>query len=255
MTGVLQCFCEDQKEKGVEDIRDRVFETENGPIQVKERPIQEPICDEYFGDIAWSGYLNQFVGYIIVSFNYVIRVLLIYLIGKIGHPTESQLTQSIKSAVFACQFFNTGILLILTNANREEVDLPIIGTLLNGLYPDFTAKWYNDIGVSLVKTMRFNAFFPIIEFFMWWGMKVGFRILDRSFTCNKNRTKKSTVQQYIDLYAGPAYLMHFKYSTMLNVTFITMMYGVGIPMLYPIAFISIFVLYSVERLCIAYYYK
>ena len=78
-------------------------------------------------------------------------------------------------------------------------------------------------------------------------MKVGFRCLDRRFSRNKNNTKKKNVQQYVDLYAGPIYLMHFKYSTMLNVTFITMMYGVGVPVLYPIALVSFIVLYVVER--------
>ena len=84
--------------------------------------------------------------------------------------------------------------MILTNANREEANLPLVSSLFNGLYPDFTAEWYNDIGASLVATMKTNAYFPIIEFFGFWGMAVGKRILDRGFGCNKNKTKKATVQ-------------------------------------------------------------
>ena len=49
--------------------------------------------------------------------------------------------------------------------------------------------------------------------------------------------------------------MHYKYSTILNVTFVTLMYGVGIPMLFPIALANFIVLYVLERLLITYYYK
>jgi len=39
------------------------------------------------------------------------------LISFIGYYTESQQTLVIKSSIFISQFFNTAILLILTNAN------------------------------------------------------------------------------------------------------------------------------------------
>jgi len=49
--------------------------------------------------------------------------------------------------------------------------------------------------------------------------------------------------------------MHYKYSSILNVTFVTFMYGLGIPILFPIAFVFFCFLYILERLLITYYYK
>lgn len=46
--------------------------------------------------------------------------------------------------------------------------------------------------------------------------------------------------QYIALYSGNDYVMHFKYSSVLNVVFITMMYGVGMPLLFPLAAFNFF---------------
>jgi hypothetical protein len=63
------------------------------------------------------------------------------------------------------------------------------------------------------------------------------------------------MQLYIDIYSGPEYMIHFKYSGMMNITFITMMYGLGMPILFPIAAWAYFVLYSVERLLVAYFYQ
>ena len=37
--------------------------------------------------------------------------------------------------------------------------------------------------------------------------------------------------------------MHYKYSTLLNVVFVTMMYGLGMPILFPIACLSMVILY------------
>ena len=96
---------------------------------------------------------------------------------------------------------------------------------------------------------------PIIEFFISWGMKTGFRLLDRSFTSDYYRSKKRSVQLYVDTYSGPEFMIHFRYSTILVITFVTLMYGTLLPLLFPIAAWSFFVLYSLERLLVCYYYK
>lgn len=41
----------------------------------------------------------------------------------------------------------------------------------------------------------------------------------------------------------------------MNVAFVSFMYGAGMPLLFPIAACTLFVLYSVERLLVAYSYR
>lgn len=41
----------------------------------------------------------------------------------------------------------------------------------------------------------------------------------------------------------------------MNITFVTFMYGLALPLLFPIALIAFFVLYITERLTITYYYR
>lgn len=57
------------------------------------------------------------------------------------------------------------------------------------------------------------------------------------------------------MYSGPEYFMHFKYSTIMNVCFVTFMYGLAIPMLFPIAFFCFLILYISERIQLTYFYK
>jgi len=49
--------------------------------------------------------------------------------------------------------------------------------------------------------------------------------------------------------------MHYKYSAMLNITFVTMMYGAGMPYLFPVAAISFLSLFIVENYMLFYVYK
>lgn len=68
-------------------------------------------------------------------------------------------------------------------------------------------------------------------------------------------TKTTTLQQYVNLYSGPAHAMHFKYATLMNTVYVTFMFGVALPILFPIAAFTFFNMYIVERVLLAYYYK
>lgn len=49
--------------------------------------------------------------------------------------------------------------------------------------------------------------------------------------------------------------MHYKYSTILNITYVTMLYGLGLPILFPIAILSYFIFWMTERYQVAYTYQ
>jgi len=50
-------------------------------------------------------------------------------------------------------------------------------------------------------------------------------------------------------------MMHFKYSSVIMQIVVSFMYGMQIPLLFPIALFGIFNMYMNERLLLAYYYK
>lgn len=102
--------------------------------------------------------------------------------------------------------------------------------------------------------MIFNMFFPIIEFFLFYGIRLAKRFWDSGLTL-RTTTKSKTIDAFVLLYSGPIYTIHYKYSYLLNITFITFTFGAGIPLLFPIALGSFVVLYIVERLAVAYSYQ
>ena len=68
-------------------------------------------------------------------------------------------------------------------------------------------------------------------------------------------TKTTQIYKYMDLYSGPEYKIHFKYSYLLNTTYVCMMYGLGMPILFPIAALHFFVFWATERYQLAYTYQ
>lgn len=50
-------------------------------------------------------------------------------------------------------------------------------------------------------------------------------------------------------------MIHFRYSTILNIVFICSMYGTAMPLVFPIALLAFVILYISERLQIFYFYK
>ena len=57
---------------------------------------------------------------------------------------------------------------------------------------------------------------------------------------------------YKEIYSGKIYEIHFKWSDTLNVLYVTLMYGLGMPILFPIAAFSMINNWVAERITLAY---
>ena len=99
---------------------------------------------------------------------------------------------------------------------------------------------------------------PYIEVMIAMIMKQIFRILDRGSSGSVDSTKqskKTTKQAFIDLYSGPVYMIHFKYSTVIMQVYIAFAYGLFVPFLFITSTIGVINMYIVERLCMYYFYQ
>ena len=162
------------------------------------------------------------------------------------------------TAVFWITFINYGIIYLLASwDNRSVKDDTLWGDLFSGLYPDFNALWFNDVGALVVAIMVSNMYWPPLEFVMFWGIRLFFRMIDQRtfFPIDEYQTSCKTMQAFVDTYSGPEFTLHYKYSYILVVVYVTFLYGAGLPILFPIAFFSLLGLYIVERLMMAYSYR
>lgn len=103
--------------------------------------------------------------------------------------------------------------------------------------------------------MMIMAVWPYIEISIFGGIRTLTKCLDAPCFCfgSRTTTKATTQFRYITIWAGPEYLMHFKYSSILTQVFVTFMYGPLLPVLIPQCAFGLFNLYIVEKWSLYYY--
>ena len=131
-----------------------------------------------------------------ISIN-VVNVILEFIIDAtilyIREDEKSSQRRTLLLALFITQFFNTGILLLMASADFSESNNPILRLTLSGLYTDFTSKWFSDVGAILVSTTIINAFIPLIEFLITFGITKFLQYRDRSYTNDTYVTKCESI--------------------------------------------------------------
>lgn len=187
--------------------------------------------------------------------NFILKTVNIKSVQFIGLFTEGNQNSFIMTFYFISSFLNTGIILLLVNANLEFS--PISFVPINNLYTDLDRYWYMDIGATFVKSQVILASMPIFLFFGMKGMQVAFRMLDAGFCyfytpMEQRRTKKRSMKLYRDLWSGLPYTMYAQYTSVLVMVFVSFMYGLILPILFPITLFGLIVMYINERLQLAY---
>ena len=200
---------------------------------------------------------NFFTGFIVVV-NIILTTIVIKLITWIGYDTHSEQISKITNGVFVAQFFNTALVLPLVQANASQI-FPALKPIFHAKYYDYDDDWYAQVGYLLVQTMAINCFVPIAAQCATVTVAYMKRWLDQGFERDPAeapyKTKKTQVGPYVTLHSGPNYMVHQKYSQLFNVTFVTCLYGAGMPLLFPIAALSYFNIYWLEKLNVAWFYK
>lgn len=79
---------------------------------------------------------------------------------------------------------------------------------------------------------------------------------DQSWIKDKAKARYSTkctqIMQFLEIHSGPDHEVHVKYAEVLNVVFVTLMYGPGLPVLYLVAVIHYFIYWNVARYSVVY---
>ena len=109
--------------------------------------------------------LGNGISFIIVAVNTILSKVIIQLVSWIGLPTQSQRLGTISNGIFMAQFFNTGFLLLLVNANFEQYKrLPNwVREVFTGPFSDYTPDWYDDVGAKITQTMLINSVMPYVN--------------------------------------------------------------------------------------------
>jgi hypothetical protein len=103
--------------------------------------------------------------------------------------------------------------------------------------------------------MCINAILPYVALFQGWAVPWIFRKIDMKFGNDRYVTKQKSMSKYKNLWSGGDYIMHIKNSAILLVVFVTCLYGIGMPILFPVAAINFFNQGVCERIMACYQVK
>lgn len=91
--------------------------------------------------------MSYLISLVIVSFNYILRTIIIGLIMWIGKKTYAKQYQMTFEVLFVSQFINSALILFLVTFNFEDSRLQsLAGKIFNGEFKDFTESWYDKVG-------------------------------------------------------------------------------------------------------------
>lgn len=100
--------------------------------------------------------------------------------------------------------------------------------------------------------MFINSIKPYIELTVASNLPKVMRFLDNK---DPYKTKKTSIAQFKKLWYGGTYLIHAKQSDVLNIIYITMLYGIGMPILFVFASFNFLNQWICERYVIAYHMR
>lgn len=213
------------------------------------------ICLKYteikFGGLA----VSSSISFVIIAINLVLKKIVISLLTEVKEATKSEMLASITNGVFVTLYLNTGFLLTVANANLTEHPPHAITNFFHGPFYDYDPLWYAQVGFLILKTMIINAFLPYVAVVQGWALPLLLRKMDMKWSNDRYVTKKTSMAMYKKLWSGGEYVIHFKQSGVLLVVFVTCMYGVGMPLLFPVASFNFFNQYFCERIMAAYQVK
>lgn len=223
--GTMQCFCKFQKE----------IKAEKTKIYIPSSGEGLPVCQTFNSDKLRSLVLGQSVAFIIIAINTILKIVIIKGIEWVGEDTNSEQLASITNGIFVAQFFNTGILILLVNGNMSEHAPKFLTKFVVSTFYDYSPEWYETVGFKIVQTMIINSIIPYVTLGTSFVIPRILRGLDNKFTNSFYNTRKTSLSAYRDVYSGKDYYIHYKYSNIFNIVYITFMYGVGMPILFPVA--------------------
>ncbi|ETO72246.1 hypothetical protein F444_11601 [Phytophthora nicotianae P1976] len=252
---LVECYCKNFLVD--HSFRSMMYESFYNP----ETGEDEMLCRSWATTFVTTQILSIASVLLVVAVNLILARILNALVALEKHHTQSSQVVSRVTKVFLAQFCNTALLMLVINANTNYFSSsPTVSEttsaggfslgileILNGEYSDFSADWYNDVGVTLMLTMILNSFSTHLYLLANYIMLKARRFIDRGYSFDHSLTKQDTQRDLEALYRGPKFDLAARYAQSLTSIFITYMFSAGMPLLHFIGFGAMFMTYWADK--------
>ena len=187
--------------------------------------------------------------------------MITYLLAKLHMESKSKEMMAIMVCVYMTTFINMGFIVMLSMASLADFEVVndpnqwFFNLFHRDGFTDFSSKWYASVGFLLMNSMFFDVIktvcVSVVTICITW-LK---RFLDRGCSSDRYKTKKTSIQAYVNLYSGPAYKIDGRFSLVLMFLSMAFVYGTSMPLFFPIGVFGYFALWVNERLQLCYFYR
>lgn len=141
--GIYQCYCKmvtSMKFQDLQNLQEGMTDKLNTLLD------SDHLCYPYLRDTTIAKFTSTSISFLISVINFFLRIIVVYIIKRIGYNQESQVTREIVTMIFISQYINTGIMLLITNGYFTGFFFQWLPESILGDYSDFTNDWYLTVG-------------------------------------------------------------------------------------------------------------
>ncbi|EAR99812.2 transmembrane protein, putative (macronuclear) [Tetrahymena thermophila SB210] len=199
------------------------------------------VCRDWF--INYIEKLSIPVGIVFVVFfvNWIFKKIYTSFTNLEKQVYQNKRKNSIILKLFTISFINSVLVVYFINRSQQNVDQDqsqfMVQVFANGQYYDLNSEWYRNVGVIYAITIITKCFFVPLEKLFYYAYKKFEIWRDQGYTANIRATKCKSNQEFIKLRRGPKFNLEIRYAQSLEVLYLMMVFGSGIPLMYFITFL------------------
>lgn len=206
----------------------------------------DSLCENYLRKNVQAQLLTYFASLIVLFVNIMIEKVLKWLSAYEKHNSEDARGTSTFLRLFILKYINTTLVFFINNNN---VILQRIFGVATESTTEFTADWFNTIGVTVILVQMGDVFSchgdKISKWFFFQRRKRAARVNELALT--QDDLNQSQV--------GPEFEFAFSYAQLLSTFFCCFTFSTGIPLLYSISMINYLLYYFVEKYLFIHLYR
>jgi hypothetical protein len=207
---------------------------------------QDHLCQDYLRKNIQSQTLTYFASFIVLLVNVAIEKLLKRLSAFEKHNNEDERGLSTFLRLFILKYINTTLVFFINNNN---VILQKIFGVVTPSTTEFTADWFNTIGVTVILVQLGDVFSCHGDKFIKWFA------YERSKRLSRSRETALTQDDLNQVQVGPEFEFAFSYAQLLSTIFCCFTFSTGIPILYVICMVNFLLYYFVEKYLFIHLYR
>ena len=233
---VLYCYCVDRMSSLVQ---------EKGFFEGPQELLSDDVCGDFAKDYSQIQTLTTLVSILVPLVNEILKMAIKWIGNFQRNKTTTQRSISVAKNTFFALYFNTALLLLFVNGKIRifaNIHLNQDNSIARS---DYDELWYATVGVAITSIMCYNIIIPHLKPLLTFAILP----IKRAF-----HGDGLTQYELDSFYLTEKFEMEQKCAQFMQTIAVTLTFSAGIPILFPIAFISLILMFWSDKIFLLRYH-